>query len=89
MEVPDAAAAAPSAAGSPAEEEEEDDDEGGRAAWSLERRTSEELVQELAALWQAPMDALANAGKAFEGLEALLGGASGGSFDLKARITAN
>ena len=88
VEVKAETAPAPSAARAPAEEEEEDDDdEEGRTAWSLERRTAEELVAELAALWQAPMDALANAGKAFEGLEALLGGASGGSFDLKVRLT--
>ena len=74
------AAAKAEAAG---EEEDDDDDAEGRAEWSLERRTAEELVEGLAAQWQAPMDALANAGKAFEGLEALLGGASGGSFDLK------
>ena len=83
VEVEVAAAAKPSAE-APTEKEDEDD-EGGRAEWSLERRTAEELVEELVAVWQAPMDALANAGKAFEGLESLLGGASGGSFDLKVR----
>ena len=81
LEVP-ASAAAPAQA---AAEEDDDDDAEDRAAWSLERRTAEELVEGLVAQWQAPMDALANAGKAFEGLEALLGGASGGSFDLKVR----
>ena len=85
VEVEVAAAAKPSAAASPTEEDDDDDD-GGRAMWSLERRTAEQLVEELVVQWQAPMDALANAGKAFEGLEALLGGASGGSFDLKVRL---
>ena len=80
MEAP-AATAAPKA-DAVADEDDEDGAED-RATWSLERRTAEELVQGLVEQWQAPMDALANAGKAFEGLEALLGGASGGSFDLK------
>ena len=61
----------------------DDDDEDETATWSLEKRTAEELGAELAAQWAAPIDALSKAGKAFEGLEALLGGASGGSFDLK------
>lgn len=74
-------AAQPAAA--QATEAADDDDEDETAAWSLEKRTAEELGAELAAQWAAPIDALSKAGKAFEGLEALLGGASGGSFDLK------
>ncbi len=81
MEAPTASAAAKAEAA--AADEDDDDGAEDRATWSLERRTAEELVQGLVEQWQAPMDALANAGKAFEGLEALLGGASGGSFDLK------
>ena len=79
----EAPAASAAAAADAAADEDDDDSAEDRTAWSLERRTAEELVQGLVEQWQAPMDALANAGKAFEGLEALLGGASGGSFDLK------
>ena len=60
---------------------DEDDDES--SSWSLETRTAEELGADMVAQWQAPIDALSKAGKAFEGLEALLGGGSGGTFDLK------
>jgi hypothetical protein len=49
----------------------------------LDRRTAVELAKGLYATWQAPMDALSKAGKAFAGLEALLGGARDGSFDLQ------
>jgi len=61
--------------------EVDEDDES--AAWSLETRTAEELGADMAAQWGPPIDALSKAGKAFEGLEGLLGGAAGGSFDLK------
>lgn len=66
-----------------AAEAADDDDEDESSSWSLEKRTAEELGADMAAQWAAPIDALSKAGKAFEGLEALLGGASGGSFDLK------
>lgn len=36
-------------------------------------------------VWQAPIDTLSKAGRAMEGIEALLGGAAGGSFDLQVR----
>ena len=36
-------------------------------------------------MWRAPIDTLSKAGRAMEGIEALLGGAAGGSFDLKVR----
>ncbi|GAB4823718.1 hypothetical protein N2152v2_010764 [Parachlorella kessleri] len=65
---------------SEAEEEEEEEEE--RAAWSLERRTAEELAGELVAQWEKPISTLSRAGRAFEGLETLLGGGRGGSFDL-------
>ena len=45
-----------------------------QAAWSPEKRVAEQLVAELAALWEAPMQAMARAGRAFAGLEAVLGG---------------
>lgn len=40
-------------------------------------------VAGLVDLWQAPIDTLSKAGRAMEGIEALLGGAAGGAFDLK------
>ena len=39
-------------------------------------------------MWRAPIDTLSKAGRAMEGIEALLGGAAGGSFDLKVRTSA-
>ena len=45
-----------------------------QAAWSPEKRTAERLVAGLAAQWEAPMLAMARAGRAFAGLEAVLGG---------------
>lgn len=39
-------------------------------------------------LWRAPIDTLSKAGRAMEGIEALLGGAAGGSFDLKVHSSA-
>ncbi len=51
----------------------------------LDRRTAVELAKELYGTWQAPVDALSKAGKAFAGLEALLGGSRDGSFDLQVR----
>ena len=34
-------------------------------------------------MWRAPIDTLGKAGRALEGMEALLGGGAGGTFDLK------
>ena len=45
-----------------------------QAAWTPEKRNAERLVAELAAQWEAPMAAMARAGRAFAGLEAVLGG---------------
>ena len=73
------AAAGPAAGAAAADEDDE------TVSWSLEMRTAEELGADMAAQWSAPIDALSKAGKAFEGLEGLLGGAAGGSFDLKVR----
>ena len=64
--------AAPDSEDSEAEEEE-------RASWSEERRTAEGLVGAMVAQWEKPIAALDRAGKAFDGLEALLGG---GMFEL-------
>lgn len=47
----------------------------------MERRLAVELAKELYHKWAAPMDTLSKAGRAFDGLEALLGGA-GGEFEL-------
>lgn len=65
------------------EEEEEEDDFESRAQWSIERQEAERLVKELIALWAPPMETLSRAGRAFEGLEALLGGGRSGTFDLQ------
>lgn len=46
-------------------------------------RTAEELVGKLVDMWRGPIDTLGKAGRALEGIEALLGGAAGGSFDLQ------
>jgi hypothetical protein len=52
----------------------------------LDRRTAMALAKELYGTWQAPINALSKAGRAFAGLEALLGGARDGSnFDLQVR----
>ena len=69
-------------------DDDADDDAAAEAAaehatWSPERATAEALAGELQQQWEAPMATLSKAGKAFEGLEALLGGARGGGFDLK------
>ena len=53
------------------DDEEEDDEE--RAAWSLDRRSAEELVDALVKQWEKPIAALDRAGRAFDGLEGLLG----------------
>ncbi|KAL4423465.1 hypothetical protein ABPG77_005417 [Micractinium sp. CCAP 211/92] len=71
---------------SPQSSEDEDEAEEGRAGWSFERQTAEALVSELVQKWQKPIDTLSKAGRAFDGLESLLGGARGGAFDLNGGI---
>ena len=51
-------------------------------------RTAEELVGKLVDMWRGPIDTLGKAGRALEGIEALLGGAAGGSFDLQVNTDA-
>jgi len=50
-----------------------------QASWTPERRSAEELVSTLVSQWEKPIAALDRAGRAFDGLEALLGG---GMFEL-------
>ena len=64
-------------------EEEEEDEEKEEDSWSPERREAERLVAALLEQWGPPIQTLSRAGRAFEGLEALLGGARGGTFDLQ------
>ena len=64
------------------EEDDQEDSAADRASWSRERTIAEALVSKLVQQWQGPISTLSRAGKAFEGLEALLGGAQGGGFDL-------
>ena len=64
------------------EKEEQEERAAQQANWSEERIIAEGLVGKLVQQWQGPISTLARAGKAFDGLEALLGGAQGGSFDL-------
>lgn len=64
------------------DQEEQEDSAAERASWSRERSIAEALVGKLMQQWQGPIATLSRAGKAFEGLEALLGGAQGGGFDL-------
>ena len=40
-------------------------------------------------MWRAPIDTLGKAGRALEGMEALLGGGAGGTFDLKVSLKAD
>lgn len=70
-------------ASAPAEEEQDNADAEERASWGVERTTAEALVAALVEAWKRPMDTLSKAGRAFEGLEALLGGAA---FDLGGSI---
>ncbi len=63
-------------------EEDEQDSAAERASWTHERSIAEALVAKVMQQWQGPISTLSRAGKAFEGLEALLGGAQGGGFDL-------
>ena len=60
---------------------EEDDDP--KAGWSAEMKTAQSLVQELMDIWGPPIQTLSRAGRAFGGLEALLGGGRAGTFDLQ------
>ena len=64
------------------EEDDQEDSAAERASWSRERTIAETLASKLVSQWQGPISTLSRAGKAFEGLEALLGGAQGGGFDL-------
>ena len=64
------------------EEDDQQDSAAERASWSRERTIAETLASKLVMQWQGPISTLSRAGKAFEGLEALLGGAQGGGFDL-------
>ena len=85
LQLPPAARTGAQSAAAAATDEEADDDDpnSSEAEWSPERREAERLVQELMALWGPPMETLSRAGRAFEGLEALLGGGRNGSFDLQ------
>ena len=65
-----------------AAEEEEDP----TAGWSLEQRTAEALAAELISVWGPPIQTLSRAGRAFGGLEALLGGGRAGTFDLQVNL---
>ena len=64
------------------DQEEQEDSAAERASWTRERSIAEALVGKVMQQWQGPISTLSRAGKAFEGLEALLGGALGGGFDL-------
>lgn len=65
------------------EQEEREELAAQQANWSKERIIAEGLAAKLVQQWQGPISTLARAGKAFEGLEALLGGGTGGGgFDL-------
>lgn len=59
------------------------DEDDETSSWSPERQEAEKLVAELIALWGPPMETLSRAGRAFEGLEFLLGGGRSGTFDLQ------
>ncbi|GMH33678.1 hypothetical protein BSKO_01512 [Bryopsis sp. KO-2023] len=56
------------------------------AGLPLDKRTAVEVTRELFKMWLAPMQALSKAGKAFEGLESLLGGGRAGEFDLGGQL---
>ena len=64
------------------EKEEREELAAQQASWSREQSIAEGLVGKMMQQWQGPIQTLSRAGKAFEGLEALLGGAGGGGFDL-------
>lgn len=64
------------------DQEEQEDSAAEHASWTRERSIAEALVGKVMQQWQGPISTLSRAGKAFEGLEALLGGAQGGGFDL-------
>ena len=65
------------------DEGEDDEEEQQQQTWSPELREAERLVAELIALWGPPIETLSRAGRAFDGLEFLLGGGRGGTFDLQ------
>ena len=66
------------------QQEEAEEEEDPQQGWSPELRAAEQLVGELIALWGPPIQTLAKAGRAFDGLEFLLGGGRSGTFDLQA-----
>jgi len=82
-----AASAVASASASPSATADEDEDDGPtaaeRAAWPLDKKAAEGIAGAVVKLWEAPLRTLAAAGRAFDGLEALLGG---GAFELGAGI---
>jgi uncharacterized protein with von Willebrand factor type A (vWA) domain len=78
------AGASPSATAQQLQREQEEAEaaallEEEQATWTPERRSAEELVSTLVSQWEKPIAALDRAGRAFDGLEALLGG---GMFEL-------
>ena len=77
----------PAAAAAKEEEEEEDDEaEAARlleARWPRKHRIADTLRPGMRAAWEPAMSTLAKAGRAFDGLEALLGG---GAFDLQVQL---
>eukprot|EP01025_Chloroclados_australasicus_P045017 TRINITY_DN4906_c0_g1_i1.p1 TRINITY_DN4906_c0_g1~~TRINITY_DN4906_c0_g1_i1.p1 ORF type:complete len:684 (-),score=92.29 TRINITY_DN4906_c0_g1_i1:237-2288(-) len=70
-----------------ARQAQEEEEEFGSQDWGFiqtkEVKIATKLVEDLINQWKAPVKALSNASKAFEGLEALLGGAA---FDLQGGI---
>ena len=68
-----------------AETEVAEEEEDPQAGWSLEQKTAEALAAELINVWGPPIQTLSRAGRAFGGLEALLGGGRSGTFDLQVR----
>lgn len=69
------------------DEEEDEEAEAQRlleAAWSPQQRIAETLVRGMRMQWEPAMSTLAKAGRAFDGLEALLGG---GAFDLQVCVS--
>lgn len=65
------------------ETEAEEAGAAGEESWSPSQRIAHRLVNEVVEMWGPPIQALARAGRAFEGLEALLGGGRSGAFDLQ------
>lgn len=69
------------------EEQKEADEEADPAeSWSPDMKAAQSLVQELINVWGPPIQTLSRAGRAFGGLEALLGGGRAGTFDLQVSV---